>query len=179
MLSLQQVFELLCSNTTPLVSLYADGLGLAERKGIVLTRAEAGIWRDIGKALELTPSDIDQYLDPLLPTDASSAHDMLSQLTLRQIAIVSLREASAQDAAKQLQERTGAKVSVVSSLVAGPETRHALSADLILYVWAATSHATYRAFDGSRDKLEYVQGTGAASIVLAAERWAKRQDPPR
>lgn len=167
---------LLCSDATPLVGLYADGLGLAERKGIVFTRAEAGIWHDIGKALELTPTDINKYLHPLLPADAGSAEDLLSQLDLRQIAIVSLREASAQDAAAQLQERTGAKVSVVSSLVAGPETRHALSADLILYVWAATSHATYRAFDGSRDKLEYVQGTGASSIVLAAERWAARQN---
>ena len=60
--------------------------------------------------------------------------------------------------------------------MAGPDTRHALSADLILYVWAATSHATYRAFDGYRGKLEYVQGTGPSSIILAAERWAIRQE---
>jgi hypothetical protein len=165
----------LCSDTALLVSLYADALTLAARKGLVLTKAEASIWRNIGQTLELSSADVIHYLQPLLPPDASAQQDPLAQFALRQIAIVSLREASAQEAAQQLEARTGAKVSVVSAFVAGAETRHALTADLILYVWAATSHATYRAFDGWRDKLEYVQGTGASSIVLAAERWALRQ----
>jgi hypothetical protein len=41
-------------------------------------------------------------------------------------------------------------------------------------VWAATKHAVYRAFDDVRDRIEYVQGTGASSIVLALERWIQR-----
>lgn len=163
------------SNPTRLVGLYADGLHLAARKGVVFTASQEAIWHSIGKGLELSLSDIDQYLAPLLPSVIGTNEDLLSHAALRQIAIVSLRESSAQEAANQLEARTGAKVSIVSSLVAGAETRHALSANLILYVWAATSHATYRAFDGCRDKIEYVQGTGASSIVLAAERWVARQ----
>ena len=35
-----------------------------------------------------------------------------------------------------------------------------------------SKHAVLRAFDPVREKIQYVQGTGPASIVLAAERWA-------
>jgi hypothetical protein len=46
----------------------------------------------------------------------------------------------------------------------------------VLIVWSAITHAVFRAFDGvDRERIEYVQGTGAASIVLALERWAIRQ----
>ncbi|HRQ58632.1 MAG TPA: hypothetical protein PLN31_14560 [Azoarcus taiwanensis] len=157
-----------------LVDLYAEGLALAARKGISFTQAEARTWRAIGKTLELSTADIEQFLAPLLPQDSVEQRDVLADAGLGQIAIVSLRENSAQEAALQLESRTGARVSVVTSLVADADTRHASTADLILYVWAATSHATYRALDGCRDKIEYVQGTGASSIVMAAERWAAR-----
>lgn len=158
-----------------LVDLYAEGLALAARKGVAFAPAQARTWRAIGKALELSADDIEQLLAPLTSTGSIQNVDMLASAGLQQIAIVSLRQASALDAAKELGGRTGAKVFVVTSIVAGAETRHAMTADVILYVWAATSHATYRAFDDCRDRIEYVQGTGASSIVMAAERWVAQR----
>lgn len=158
-----------------LAGLFIEALSLAARKGRMLTPGEAGAWRTVGRRLELSESEVEQYVRPLCTLPDRDAPDVLVTAGFRHIAIVSLRKPSAQEAAEELKVRTGASVSVVSSLVAGPETRHAATADLILYVWAAASHATYRAFDSLRDRLEYVQGTGASSIVLAAERWASRR----
>ncbi|GAB3647288.1 hypothetical protein [Ramlibacter alkalitolerans] len=157
-----------------LLDLYTDGLTLAARKGLAFAPTKAAVWWNIGRMLELPAADIEQLLNPLAPEGSGPVRDPLADAGLRQIAVVSLREASAYDAAQQLEARTGAKVSVVSSLTAGSETRNALTADLILYVWAATTHATYRAFDDHRHKIEYVQGTGSSSIIMAAERWAAR-----
>ena len=96
---------------------------------------------------------------------------MLSVAGLHKIAIISLHEKAAQAAAILLRERTQADVFVVAELAAGPGTKNARTADVVLLVWAATKHAVYRAFDDMRDKIAYVQGTGAGSIVLALERW--------
>jgi hypothetical protein len=157
-----------------LIDLFADGLALAERKSLRMSRTKLSMWRRIGAALELPSADVERLLSPLVEDRASEAPDPLASAGLRRIAIVSLREASATSAAEELEARTGATVSVVTSLVADDQTRQATGADLILYVWAASTHAAYRAFDRWRSKLEYVQGTGASSIVLAAERWAAR-----
>ena len=46
---------------------------------------------------------------------------------------------------------------------------------VLLFVWANTTHAVYRAFDNVREKLAYVEGKGAVSIVLTLERWAMKQ----
>lgn len=158
-----------------LAGLFVEGLALAARKGRLLTQGEAVLWRTVGRRLELSAEEVELFVGPVISPPGVTPPDPLAAAGLRTIAIVSLRESSAREAAEALQARTGAAVSTLSSLVAGQDTRHAASADLILYVWAATTHATYRAFDGCRDRLEYVQGTGASSIVLAAERWATRQ----
>jgi hypothetical protein len=88
---------------------------------------------------------------------------------------VSLREEAANIAAKLIRERTKAEVLVVTETVAGASTSNATTADVILFVWASSTHAVYRAFDGVREKVAYVQGTGAPGIVLALERWVIRQ----
>ena len=157
-----------------MVDLYTEGLSLAVRKGLKFSKTETKAWKTIGRALELDAEDVKQLVEPASALPSNKNQDVLANAGLRQIAIVSLLEPSARDAAIELQLRTGAKVSVVTALDANAETRHASMADLILYVWAASTHATYRAFDNSRDKIEYVQGTGSASIVMAAERWADR-----
>ena len=86
------------------------------------------------------------------------------------VAIVSLHERAAREAAAQIGKRTDAHIIVVTDHAAGDGTASAATADVILYVWGATKHAVYRAFDKVRDRLEYVQGTGSASIVRALER---------
>jgi hypothetical protein len=154
--------------------LYIEALELAGRKHHGFTAMESRTWRRIGGALEMDGASIQELVEPLEPPQADGAADALAGAGLRQIAIVSLQESSAREAAKEIAERTGAKVSVVTSLVSDGDTRQASGADLILYVWAASTHATYRAFDLDRDRLEYVQGTGSSSIVAAAERWAQR-----
>ena len=49
------------------------------------------------------------------------------------------------------------------------------SADVILYVWASAKHSIYRAFDNNRELLQYVQGTGSASILRALESWVVKK----
>jgi hypothetical protein len=158
-----------------LVDLFADGLALAGRKAVVMSPTKVAVWRRIGASLELQREHVEELLTPVAEHESADRPDILAATGLKTIAIVSLREASANSAARELAARTRARVFVVTSLVANDETRQATTADLILYVWAASTHAAYRAFDKWRDKVEYVQGTGAASILIAAERWASRR----
>ena len=158
-----------------LVSLFVDAMALATRKRLQFAPTKLAMWRTIGQMLELSATDLQQYLAPLTTPADQTQQDPLAVAGLRHVAVVSLRKESAEEAAKELRARTHAKVLVVTSLVADTDTDLAVSADLILYVWAASTHATYRSFDSCREKLEYVQGTGASSIVLAAERWVQRQ----
>ena len=93
-------------------------------------------------------------------------------------ALDSLRERAAQVAAAEIRHRTAADVIIVADHVAGAATETAANADVVLVVWSASKHAVFRAFDRVRDRLEYVQGTGATSIVLALERWVIKSQRP-
>lgn len=155
--------------------LYLDGLNVASRRGLVFTPVQIRTWESIGRSLEIPPADILAALSTLRPPPGDAFNDPLERAGLKQIAVISLQETSAREAARELEKRTGAKVNVVISSVADNQLRSAKQADLILYVWAATSHATYRSLDSVRERIQYVQGTGSSSILLAAERWAERR----
>ena len=111
------------------------------------------------------------------PSEHEDAHeDLLSKANFQKVAIVCMREQQARLAAETIRSRTGADVIIVSSMVAGLETDRALSCDVVLFVWLATTHAVFRAFDDfDRKKLCYVQGTGVASIIRSLERWSIEQ----
>jgi hypothetical protein len=162
-------------NPTALHDLVSDGLNLALRKRYLLTNTEFNAWKRIGDALEMPHADLDALLNGLIAPASAGTADELYSAGLKRIAIVSLHEAGAREAAKELEQRTGADVVLVASTVQDAATKKAVAADLILFVWAATSHAVYRAFDECRAKLTYVQGTGASSIVAAAEKWAREK----
>jgi hypothetical protein len=137
-----------------------DSLPLADRE----------LWRSAGARLGFDSHTIAEYLPPE-PADEKAA-DPLAAAHLRHIAVVCLREKQADQAAKAVRERSGAEVTVVTSRSAGAETAHARQADVVLFVWMASTHAVFRAFDGyDRNKFCYVQGTGASSIVRSLERW--------
>jgi hypothetical protein len=163
------------SDPSRLVDLYISGLNLASRRGQFFTSAQIRSWESIGYSLELTDEVIKDSLKTLLRVDNNSQVDPLAVLGLQHVAIISLQETSAREAAREIERRSGAKVIVVTSSVADFQAKHAKSSDLILYVWAATSHATYRSLDSVRDRIEYVQGTGSSSILVAAERWAEKK----
>lgn len=101
--------------------------------------------------------------------------DVLSNLQADRISIVSLQIESAQNAAELIRQRTPAEVIVVSATHNNPAVENAKNSDIILFVWASNIHAVYRAFDNSREKLVYVQGKGASSIIISLERWAMRR----
>jgi hypothetical protein len=162
------------SDADRLADLFYEGLALAARKSRILTVGEAIAWRRVGRLIELPTDIVEEYVAPLCAGDAIDI-DYLADAQLGRIAIVSLAESGAREAARELERRTGAEVAVITSLVAGRDTRHATGSDLVLYVWAASTHATFRAFDNCRDRVAFVQGTGPASIVLAAERWAEKK----
>lgn len=156
-----------------LYGLFSGAMDLAARKRHALTLSELRTWHRIADALEFPIEDAQALLLPLSGSVERAAKDTLHGSGLRRIAIVSLQETGAREAAKELAERTGAEVQIVNSLVQGTMTRAAATADLVLFVWAACSHSVYRAFDNCRDRLAYVQGTGAGSIIAAAEQWVQ------
>jgi hypothetical protein len=160
-----------------LQSLWLDGADIIARQGVGLSKAERELWRNLGRLVELGADVVDALIPQHPQGGAGAQSDVLASRRFRKIAVVTLQEKAGRQAVEDLRTRTGAEVILVSSLAAGPQTRAAESADLILLVWAACKHAVSRAFDRVRDRVAYVQGTGPASIVLAAEDWAARNAP--
>src|SRR5262249_16952565 len=135
---------------------------------------ECQLWRIIGSRIGLDENTIDEFLGAKSAAE-DEAPDPLLEADLKKVAIVSLREEAARTAADLIEQRTKARVLVITETHAGIQTENAKTADVILFVWASSTHAVYRAFDSVREKLHYVQGKGATSIVLALERWAMKK----
>jgi hypothetical protein len=158
------------------VNLWFAAADVIKRFPDALIATEQALWRHAGLRLGIEQSDIDQYLPPEKPT--AEKEDPLAAARLHRIAIVCLREKQAQEAASILRDRTAAEVSIVTSTTAGPETTQARLSDVVLFVWMASTHAVFRAFDDfDRNRLAYVQGTGSASIVRTLERWSLQHLP--
>lgn len=139
-------------------------------QGVPLALGERILWRQVGADIGYDGPILDEYVP--MPTALGAEQDPLATAGLKKIAVVSTREEQANRAADQLRKRTGAEVLVVSGTVGSHETDSAASADVVAFVWSATTHAVFRAFDKvDRKKFAYVRGTGTASIVLAVERW--------
>jgi hypothetical protein len=151
-------------------SLWIDGADFVRRDPTALSRGERLLWRQIGRRIGLEAAMLDECLGTT-QADAEGTPDPIAEADLQKIAIVSLQERAARQAAEWIQERTGAEVITVIEHTAGASTANARSSDVILFVWAANKHAVYRAFDDVRNRLAYVQGTGPSSILLALERW--------
>jgi len=152
-------------------NLWLAAADLILRSPDVLLFSEKTLWRRVAKRLGIDEATIGQYLPP--EEEEAEQDDPLAEAQLRHIAIICMREPQAREAAAQIAARTGAQVTLVTSKAAGSETDHARTADVVLFVWLATSHAVFRAFDGfDRKRFCYVQGTGASSIVRSLERWA-------
>jgi hypothetical protein len=144
---------------------------LHQRQRDTLTSGERRLCRQVGSRLGYDDGLLDEFL-PIPAGGEDAQDDLLRTAGLRKIAIVSTREEQAHRAAELLSERTDADVVVVTATTSGHETSAALEADVIAFVWAASTHAVFRAFDKiERRRLAYVQGTSAVSIVLAIERW--------
>jgi hypothetical protein len=173
---LLEALDLLTEFTTPdraAENLWIQGADLVRRDPDVISRGERILWRQIGRRIGLDPETIDEFL-AITEDQAEAATDPIGEAPLQKIAIVSLQERAARQAAEWIRERTSADVLTVVEQSAGAATDSAKTADVILFVWAANKHAVYRAFDDVRDRLAYVQGTGPSSIVLALERWIKQ-----
>lgn len=172
---LLEAIELLVDRTSELgaaQALWIEGITLAKQHASTLSHADRRLWRALGLRTGFDSATVDGELGPAPLHDTV---DPLARIALRKVAIVSLHERAVAVARAQIAARTGAEVLVVTDMVAGAGTQAALQADVILFVWSATKHAVYRAFDGARERLEYVQGTGASSIVLALDRWASKR----
>lgn len=152
-------------------TLWIGGADLIKNDPSILTWTERTLWRLTGSRIGLDEPTITEFVN-LIPIEEEAFDDPLSEISLSKVAIITLREGSADQAASLIRERTQANVIVVTATSAGSSTDSAKTADVILFVWASSTHAVYRAFDAVRDKLVYVQGTGASSIVAALERWA-------
>lgn len=159
--------------------LWLDGATLFSRHQDDFSLTERALWRRLGRRAGFDDATTAEVLPlPLADQLGAVELDPVAHSGLRTIAIVSLHRRAAEEAREVIAERSGATVFVVDETVAGPATRRAQSADAILFVWAATKHAVFRAFDGARDRVVYVQGSGAGSIILALERWLARDRPP-
>jgi hypothetical protein len=157
-----------------LIDIYMDALIYASNKKYTTGISEFKYWNKIGTQLEIDSETLNGILASIESPLVASKPDVLKEINIDTISIVSLKEASAKEAAKELKRRIGQNLSVnvITSQVSNTLAKNAENSDLILFVWSASTHAVYRSFDQCRDKLCYVQGTGASSIVNAAERWA-------
>ena len=152
--------------TEATANLWLAAAEVIKRSPDALTPTDRALWRRAGLRLDIDEPAIAQYLPPEKPRPEEE--DTLVAAQLRQVAIVCLREQQAREAAAIIRQRTSAEVSVVASTKAGPETKQAQQADVVLFVWMASTHAVFRAFDGfDRNRFCYVQGTGPSSIVTA------------
>lgn len=151
-------------------NLWLDGAGVINGDSSSVSYTERYLWQSSGKRLGFDKETIEEFLFVENEIEDSDS-DPLANIFVSKIAIVSLREKQANLAADLIRERTKANVVTVSKTEAGAETDSAANADVILFVWSCATHAVYRAFDGVKQKLAYVQGTGASSIVIALERW--------
>lgn len=154
-----------------LIDIYMAGLIFASNNKYTAGISEFKSWKKIGSRLEINAENLLASIEPPLMTNTP---DVLKEINIHNISIVSLKESSAKEAADELRKRVGAnlKVNVITSQVSNSLAKNAENSDLILFVWSASTHAVYRSFDKCRDKLCYVQGTGSSSIINAAERWA-------
>ena len=155
-------------------NLWIDGAEFIRIDPQALSPGEGILWRNVGSRIGLDTTTIEEFLGLHAEADVGAV-DVLAQVKLKNVAIVSLREEPARIAAEIIRQRTGAQVVVVTETHAGTATANAKTADVVLFVWASTTHAVYRAFDNVREKLAYVEGKGAVSIVLTLERWAMKQ----
>lgn len=165
-------------NPSSLVDLWAKAVDLVTRRQVVLSPSQFRLWQRVAGMLELDAQAVGQDLAKLCPPPQTAPRetpgDILSTVPWKKIAIISLQENAAREAARELESRTHAEVTVVTSKVQDGIAKAAKTADVILMVWAASSHAVYRAFDECRSRVAYVQGTGSSSIVATAERWAEK-----
>jgi hypothetical protein len=157
-------------DTDAICNLWIDATDVIKRASDTLSTSERELWRRAGDHLGFDSETIAEYLPP--DAELATEADPLAAINLNYVAIVCLREEQAEKAAKVIRERSGAQVDVITATTAGAETTHACHADVVIFVWMASTHAVFRAFDGfDRTRFCYVQGTGSSSIVRALERW--------
>ena len=169
--------EILSENLTNLdecKNLWIDGADFVRLNPETVSPTERYLWRKIGKNLGIDKEIIEEFLSAEVIIEEEE-NDILSNLQADKIAIVSLQIESAQTAADLISQRFSGETIVVSETHNNSAVENAKNADVILFVWASNTHAVYRAFDNVREKLFYVQGKGASSIVISLERWAIHQ----
>lgn len=172
-----EVVELLAELTSQhevAQGLWIEAADLVRRDVAELSTTEFVLWRTVGLRLGLDRRDVQAYLGDA-DERAVPETDPVADAGLKKVAIVSLHEKPALQARELIGSRAHAEVIVVSETSPAQGTRSAQTADVVLFVWSANKHAVFRAFDAVRDRVVYVQGTGAGSIVLALERWAARK----
>jgi hypothetical protein len=149
------------------LALWVKAGDLVRTETLELGRGEHAAWSSVGLRVGFDRAAIQSYIGVFELRDRP---DPLALAGLRKIAIVSLRQKQAQEASRMIRARCGAEVVLVDETDAGPQVCAARNADVILIVWSATTHAVFRGLDQVRERVAYVQGTGAESIVLTLER---------
>ena len=171
-----EAIEILSNQTSDqrVIDLWYKGAALIQTDPTILTRTDKEMMINLSGRFGIERGHAKGALGLTSQTTTGEQIDPLGQTALSQIAIVSLHERSANVAAEIIRNRTGCEVLVVTSHENDYQTKAASEKDLILFVWSATKHSVYRAFDTVREKLCYVQGSGAASIVRSLEQHVQR-----
>lgn len=167
--------EILSENLSSLdecKNLWIDGAEFVRLSPEAVSPTECYLWRKIGTNLGIDKDVIDEFLGAKIITEEK---DVLSDLQINKIAVVSLQIEAAQNAAEIIRQRLSCEVAVISETHNNATVENVKNSDVILFVWASNTHAVYRAFDNVREKLFYVQGKGATSIVISLEQWAIRK----
>ena len=142
----------------------------------ILSPGERLLWRQIGARIGYDAGTLDEYV-PIL--QEAAAVNPIRHAALKRVAIVSMREKQRRRPPHYSGSGPIPRSSSSRKRIQGQTQGAALAADVVLFVWSATTHAVFRAFDAlDKKRFAYVQGTGATGIVLALERWIAKQEEP-
>jgi hypothetical protein len=146
---------------------------VARKNLTVLSATERSLLRYLAKRLEIDEAISDGY-GPQEPMAENS--DPLRSAGLRRIGIVhSWAPDAARRASELLRLRTSADIIEIQAEERTAKVKAAGNNDVLLFLHRRSAHQLFYGLDAAaREKVVYVPGVTASSIVLALEQWAQK-----
>jgi len=155
-------------------TLWYAAADVARKNLTVLSATERSLLRYLAKRLEIEEAIVDGYI----PQDsAAEDSDPLKSAGLRRIAIVhSWAPDAARRASELLRLRTSADIIEIQAEEKTAKVKAAGNNDVLLFLHRRSAHQLFYGLDSAaRDKIVYVPGVTASSIVYALEQWARKR----
>jgi hypothetical protein len=146
---------------------------IARQHRSALSATDRSLLRYLGDRLQI-PSDI--LVEYLPPEQDTEDEDPLRQVSRHKIAILhSWAPDAAQRAAGLIRDRTGTQVTIIQAETKTSSLKAAGNNDILLFLHRRSAHQLFYGLSAeARDKIVYVPGATASSIILALEQWSRK-----